>query len=364
VSAVSHPAEPEASALKRVFIVGCRRSGTTWSMLLLGQHPRVVALQQIDFFRRLAHFGRWFGARDDYGACALSTRLRPGLPATSTADGLQRVSVADAIGASRRLELLRPLAQGVYADLAAVNPAALACVDQTPEYVQVWEEILHLFPDAYFLHVVRDPRSVFCSQRNAARSWADPTRFSWDPQTVAEEWVRDVTRARGIAEATPRYHEVHYEALRREPVKGLSALFRWLEIPADEELCERAVAACSLERLRQADHAPRGFFRKGEVSGWRSEMRRGEVRVLEHVAGDLMRELGYEPVTPPGAPVPRAVLWREGRRRFARGLRAWAWDSRSPLRRALARMLKALPFVRRALLRRLPRPAGEQRDAA
>jgi sulfotransferase family protein len=354
-------AQPE-SRVKRVFIVGCRRSGTTWSMLLLGQHPRVVALQQIDFFRRLAHFGRWFGARDDFGTCALTPKVRLGLASQPTEDGLARVKIADALTPARYLELVRPLADGVYAQLAAVNPDALAVVEQTPEYVQVWEEILRVFPDAWFVHVVRDPRSVFCSHRSAAKSWADPTRFSHDALAVGEEWVHDVTRARAIAGATPRYHEVHYEELRREPEKGLAALLGWLELPFDEALCARAVASCSLEKLRTGGHAPKGFFRKGEVSGWKAEMSHGELRALEHVAGPLMRELGYETVNPAGAPAPLAVRWRQARRTLAQRFRRWAWESKSPLRQGAARALKSVPFVRKAVLRRVARP--DERKAA
>ncbi len=359
---MSDPVAPPVAPTKRVFIVGCRRSGTTWTMLLLGQHPRVVALQQIDFFRRLAHFGRWFGVRDDYGTCALSSRVRPGLASTPSEDGLARVMIPDALSPARYLELVRPLADAVYSELAAINPEALAVVEQTPEYVQVWEEVLRVFPDAYFLHVVRDPRSVFCSHKSAARSWADPTRFSYDPLSVAEEWVDDVSRARKIAEATPRYHEVHYEALRREPVKGLAAILRWLELPFDEELCTRAVAACSLDKLRTGNHAPKGFFRKGEVSGWKAEMRPGQIHALEHVAGGLMRELGYEPVTAPGTRMPFAVRWKLARRDLAARFRRWAWESKSPLRQAVARTLKTVPGVRKVLLRRVARP--EQRKAA
>ncbi|NOT32075.1 MAG: sulfotransferase [Planctomycetes bacterium] len=348
--------------MKRVFIVGCRRSGTTWTMLLLGQHPRVVALQQIDFFRRLAHFGRWFTARDDYGTCALTPKVRAGLASTPTEDGLARVKIADALPPSRYVELVRPLADAVYSELAAVNPNALALVEQTPEYVQVWEEILRVFPDAYFLHVVRDPRSVFCSHKSAAKSWADPTRFSHDPLSVGEEWVSDVSRARKIAGATPRYHEVRYESLRREPVQGLAAILRWLELPFDEALCERAVSACSLDKLRAGNHAPKGFFRKGEVSGWKAEMRAGELRALEHAAGSLMRELGYEPLTPAHAPAPIAVRWQLARRGLAARFRRWAWESKSPLRQAAARTLKSVPLVRKVLLRRVVRP--DQHNAA
>jgi hypothetical protein len=348
--------------VKRVFIVGCRRSGTTWSMLLLGQHPRVVALQQIDFFRRLAHFGRWFGTRDEYGSCALTPKVKLGLASTPTEDGLARVQIADALPPARYLELVRPLVTGVYDELAAVNPDALAVVEQTPEYVQVWEEVLRVFPDAWFLHVVRDPRSVFCSHKSAAKSWADPTRFSHDPLSVGEEWVHDVTRARAIAAATPRYREVKYEELRREPVKGLAELFGWLELPFDEALCTRAVAACSMENLRKADHAPRGFFRKGEVSGWKAEMSSSELRALEHVAGPRMRELGYEPTTPAGAAPPLGVRWRDAKRALFARLRRWAWESKSPLRSAAARALKSVPVVRKVVLRRVARP--DSRKAA
>ncbi len=348
------------SDTKRVFIVGCRRSGTTWTMLLLAQHPRVVALQQIDFFRRLAHLGRWFEGREDYGTCALSLELAPGVAARRTEDGLGRVKLADALPSARTTELLRPLAEGVYRQLAALNKGCLALVEQTPEYVQVWPEILRVFPDAYFLHVVRDPRSVFCSHRNAARSWADPTRFSRDAAGVAEEWCADVARARSIAEATERYLEVRYETLRRDAVRGLQALHRWLELPSGEDLCRRAVAACSLERMRASDHAPRGFFRKGEVAGWKDEMSRRQIRALEWVAGRSMRELGYEPVTPADGPEPLGLRWRRSRRALLERFRRWAWESEGPLRRGAARALRSLPGVRKVVLRRLARPADRR----
>ena len=155
---------------------------------------------------------------------------------------------------------------------------------------------------------------------------------------------------------------MRYETLRREPVKGLAAILRWLELPHDEALCARAVEACALDNLRTADHAPEGFFRKGEVSGWKAEMRPGEVRVLEHAAGALMRELGYEPLTPPGSPTPLAVRWRLAKRQLAARFRRWAWESRSPLRSAAARALKSLPFVRKAVLKRVTR--APSREAA
>jgi len=287
----------------------------------------------------------------------LTSRTAPGVEVEDQRDGVARIPLGDALSMERFHELARPLADDTYARVAACNPDTLAVVEQTPEYVQVWEEGLAIFPDAWFVHVVRDPRSVFCSHRNAAKSWADPTRFSHDPIEVAGEWCQDVTRARAIARATERYLEVRYEDLRREPVEGLGKLFEWLELPADEELCRKAVEACSIDRMRGTQHAPKGFFRKGESEGWRREMSPAELANLEYVAGTLMREAGYEPVTDTSR-MPAQLRARLRRQKLKEGLGRWAWQSDGPLKRGASRVLKSFPGLRKILLRNIHRPAG------
>ena len=37
----------------------------------------------------------------------------------------------------------------------------------------------------------------------------------------------------------------------------------------------------------------KGFFRKGEAEGWRNELSTGELRIIEHLCGHEMQELGY-----------------------------------------------------------------------
>lgn len=348
----------DGNDLKRVFIVGCRRSGTTWSMLLLAQHPQAVAVQQPDFFRRLAMFGRWFRTEDDFGMCLLTSKVRDGdqIPDDAKA-GLARLPVKAALSEEAYREHVHALAADTYDRFSRCNPDAKMVVDQTPEYVQCWEEILRVFPDAYFLHIVRDPRSVFSSQRSAAKSWADPMRFSTDPLVVGEEWRREVTEGRKIGAATDRYFEITYEALRQDSAAHLEKIFAWLDLPADAAFCDDAVERCSLGRMQKSSGvAPKGFFRKGEVAGWRAELSSGEVRAIEHVAGDLMNELGYEFVNarPVAAPFKLRVRQFLGRRQ--QGLAHWAWQDGGWLRRTASRTLKAFPGVRKLLLKHVKRP--------
>ena len=344
---------------KRVFIVGCRRSGTTWTMLLLAQHPDVVALQQIDYLRRFSKLGSWYRTREEFGACALTPNLVEGVEAERMPDGLARVALPAAQSAERWVELARELVDDTYARFAALNPGTRALVEQTPEYVRIWEEVLELVPDARFLHIVRDPRSVFASQKNAARSWADPTRFSHDALAVAREWASEVEHGRAIAAALPdpeRLLELRYEDLRGSPEEHLTRLHEWLDLPSDPESRKAAVEACSLERMRGTSHAPRGFFRKGETEGWRRELSRGEIRTIEYVAGELMRANGYELVNATPVKPPLKVRLRGGRERFQKGVARWAWQSDGVLKRGAARVLKVFPGLRKALLKGIKKP--------
>ena len=53
--------------MKRLFVVGVPRSGTTWTMLLLAQHPAVTACQQAGFFHSLKQLEDWWRKGGKYG---------------------------------------------------------------------------------------------------------------------------------------------------------------------------------------------------------------------------------------------------------------------------------------------------------
>ncbi len=349
-------AEQTPAKVKRCFIVGCRRSGTTWTMLLLAQHPQVVALQQIDFFRRLNQFGKWFQSHEDYGMRVLTCRPPEGIEKDE--DQIARLTLKDAFPKESFGDLVRPLAEEVYERMRGFSPEADVIVEQTPEYVQVWEDVLQVFPDAYFLHIVRDPRSVFCSHRNAAKSWADPTRFSYDPVDVASEWKQDVTRARQIGQATDRYMEIRYEDMRADGPGHLARILDWLDMPSGQAFCEQAVESCKIEKMQKSSHAPKGFFRKGEVKGWRNEMSASEIQTVEYISADLMRELGYELKNSYPVAEPVRVRMRRKSQGMKSAVGRWAWGSDGPVRNGAARVLKSFPGLRKALLRNIKKPAS------
>lgn len=289
-----------------VFVVGAPRSGTTWLQLLLEQHPAVVTCPETHLFDGYLAplYDRWAWEREN----ELS-----GLSVLVEEEDLDRWA--------------RSLVRDVRRDVSE-DAEGTVFVEKTPQHALHVELVARLFPSARFLHLLRDPRDVVASLLAASRGWGS----AWAPPGPAEAaqlWIRHVEGGRRLA-GEPRYREVRFGRLKRAPAEAAGEVYRWLGLEAGEALCRQAVERCRIDRVRSEPEAfdslrPRvrrradAFFRQGEEGSGRRELSRSELRVVEHVAGDLMRELGYEPAgggrrTMP----PRVFLWKAlGRIRVA-----------------------------------------------
>ncbi|MFT5288355.1 MAG: hypothetical protein ACI8QS_000649 [Planctomycetota bacterium] len=325
-------------------------------MLLLAQHPQVVALQQTDFFRTLRRFGCWWREDQQWGMSVLHLPNSGDAEAELSKEGLVREKLGSVQPMDSYYSMAREVATDVFERFRATKDGATTVVDQTPENVQAWEEILEVFPDAIFLHMIRDPRSVFASYRGAVRAWGDPRHFPTDPAEFAEEWKRDVFEARKIGAQTDAYVEVRFEDLKHEGAPKLLELLNKLGLDGTEESAQAALDACSIEKLRQADHGPQGFFRKGEVDGWKNDLTKSQIQAIEFLLQEPMTELGYElsngdrVSAPMGLRIKRAV--RSTKDNFAK----WAWSSEGPVRRLASKSLRRMPGLRRVLLRTIDKP--------
>lgn len=261
------------TGIKRVFVIGCPRSGTTWTTMLLEQHPCVVSMYHTRFFIYLNSLERWWRAKEE-------------------------PNPRRAVSKKKMYRLIGELAGSVMDGMARHKPGARAVIEKTPEHLHFWRFIYKSLPDAYFIHVIRDPRSVFSSLRNSSNTnwaeWSFPTR----PYDGARLWCDDVRKGRKIATVTDRYFEVRYEDLHDRGIETLQRMLAWLGLEASHELCEQAFQACRIDKLqKEVDERPddkyQDFFRKGARESWREELSEFDIRVIEHVAGEMMQELGY-----------------------------------------------------------------------
>jgi hypothetical protein len=293
-----------------VFILGCARSGTTWLQLLLHQHPLIVSSQETTLFSDyLSHLAKSWRREEDHKADRVTTGPSGGREAsTRGADRRRHAAGLSGILAPAEFEdLMRDFALAVFGRIAASKPDARVVVEKTPAHSYQKDLMLRLFPNAQFIHMVRDPRSVVVSLRQAGNL----AGFDWARTSVvsgAKYWRTCVQACRQFSEATANYREIHYEQLHADGPAQLGQLLSWLEVDSDREFCARTIARCNIENLRNAseevaapwplESEPTNFFRRGVPDGWRNELASGEIRAVEHVAGDIMESFGYERSVP------------------------------------------------------------------
>jgi hypothetical protein len=234
-----------------VFVVGCPRSGTTFTGSALGSLPGFVDLDEV-------------------------TPLKAALPqlAALPADRAAR----ELRGILERVRLLG-LARG------------LRGVEQTPETSFALPAALRAYPQALAVHVLRDGRDVVCSllergwfrgDRGGAddaghaygaqpRFWVEPERreeFSQasEARRAAWAWRRYVAAAAESARVTIRYERLQEDALH---------LAGPLEV--DDAALRTAFAN----------------FQAGSIGRWQRDLTAEQLADVEAEAGALLSELGF-----------------------------------------------------------------------
>jgi hypothetical protein len=283
-----------------LLVLGVRRSGTTLLRVMLDRSSQLAIPDESYFVTQLAHrhgskpdveaFAedcRRLSTLRDWGVTPRGLDLRPGM------------TTGDAIAA-------------VYARYAALQGKA-RWGDKTPMYMQHLPLLARLFPDARFVHLIRDGRDAALSFLGVppgimSRTWAQP-RTAVD---FACQWRTEVKAAQRLGRRVgpERYLEVRYEALVDDAEQELRRICSFTDLPFEGGMLAytEAVDVSSKPHQQRLLQPPtRG------VRDWRAELSGEDARAFEGVAGDLLGRLGYDLLDPDGAyPTPA------GRARLAR----------------------------------------------
>jgi hypothetical protein len=265
-----------------LLILGVRRSGTTLLRVMLDRHSQLAVPDEsyfvpqladrhlrrvdpdefVDDLRRLNTLTEWEVPLDRVRA-----RLREGMP------------IGAAIGT-------------VYA-VYAEERGKPRWGDKTPMYMQNLRLLERLFPDALFVHLIRDGRDAALSFLEMPRgivteTWMHPRT----PADFASQWRTEVAAARRLGRRVgSRYLEVRYEEL----VGGVDAVLRricqFAQLEYEPALADYAgnVDVSAKPHQQSLKQPPIAGLRD-----WRKQMSPADATAFEHVAGDLLRDLGYE----------------------------------------------------------------------
>jgi hypothetical protein len=174
--------------------------------------------------------------------------------------------------------------------------------EKTPAHVFSVPVLLEWFPDGRFIHMVRDPRGVFSSQRKkrstservtllhrlCRRSAAVYDAYLWFHVSV--HWNRVIQLHHQYLRRYPgRYVMVKFEDLITRPEETLRGLCAWLEIEFSPNMLDSKVVNSSFIKRGQ----PVRGFDVSAVERWREHLRPSTVRWFDLTCGRQLRELSY-----------------------------------------------------------------------
>lgn len=244
---------------------------------------------------KLIDMGAWFFAREVNG-------IWRGEP--TEADRARARDVVDRLPAGQRN------GYALYAALAATvadaNGSRHFC-DHTPRNIFYADQILEALPEAYFIHMIRDPRAVLASQKSRwKRRWLDQVKIpikevlrnwvSFHPYISTRLWKQAANHALSL-QHHPRMCILKYEDLVSEPERIVAELAEFLGVDFETDMLNVPVAGSSHETSRYEEKR----ITNEMVGRWRKTLKPHEARTCERLSKTEMTHFGYAstPANPP-----------------------------------------------------------------
>lgn len=266
-----------------IFIIGHPRSGTTLLRDLLRSHPNITFPDESHFIP--TYYRAYGDPTSERAARRLGAKL------------LTLIWV-------RRWELT--IDPGYFADCRTFRNVVLRLYeawtnqegkprwgDKTPQYVSEIPTLRKIFPEAKFIHVIRDGRDV-------ALSWVKYPHAEYNVFSVAENWKRLVTKGRsaGAKLSDDEYLELHYERLISQTEEIMRRVCDFLnESYTSAVLLPHRLPARLLPNVfgqRSTPDVSRAEIVSANSQKWKSKMSRNQCILFESIAGDVLADLGYE----------------------------------------------------------------------
>jgi hypothetical protein len=273
------------SSDRPIFVVGCPRSGTTMLGLMIHAHPRLAMPPENRFvlhtWRRRRQFGD-LSTEEQRRAIAAHITRKGSLVKDM---GLSNAAVAELI--AEQATTFGDAFGLVFQEFARANGKA-RWGDKRPAYFGEVDMLLRLFPDAQFVHLLRDGRANVASLK----------RMPWWPETSigsmavwsTAEWCLRRDAARLPADT---FHSMRYEDLVADPRTVLTRLCDFLEEDFDEAMLEPSKVREVVPERKVWHERLSGAVDSSTVESWRTGLEPWELGLMETVLGRTLKRNGY-----------------------------------------------------------------------
>jgi hypothetical protein len=282
-------------SIKRpLLVLGHARSGTTLLRALLNIHPQVKMVNEPHLVRTLRSVGASFDGTHE-------ASLRPQVLDALSPNQRERLpqDVMDAFLASDQPFTFKEAYEAL---MPLDSEANEIWGEKSPENLRYLQGLLQLYPEAFFLNIVRDPRSIVLSKYRKKFHAAENVSPKLTAATVgyviyiAMHWRAVVRYAQdNLLESAEHWGEVKYEDLVTDPEPSLRSICDGLGIGFDENMLnpENRQQEQAFKESRGKVHAllteP---IQKERAEGWR-DLPEWAIWLVEQYCGSEMDKIGY-----------------------------------------------------------------------
>ena len=177
--------------------------------------------------------------------------------------------------------------------------------EKTPDNTRYLHVLSDMFPQAKFIHIVRDPRDVavsgWCHNKRIAPQWLNEKygSFSNYALDIARLWELDITMARKHKDTFPdNFFEVRYEDLLKNIDPVVNKLLKFLDTEHTKKIVANCIKQSSFETLskgrKRGTSDESSFFRKGIAGDWSQYFDKSMRTEFEKIVGKMMQSYGYK----------------------------------------------------------------------
>jgi len=283
----------EIKKIPIVFIVGKGRSGTTLLMSLLNNHPNIVAPPENKFM--LLNYTRFSGIKkwSEKDVFSFMERLFAD-PTINKGWKLDKEKLTQLLLSIREHLNYSTICKMVYLSYGHPDKQVFLIAHKVPLFTLFLKKIHWLFPEAKFIHIVRDPRDNCLSHKKAFQAK--------NTMNIVNNWVgyNKIIEADKL-KYPDKYFTVLYEKLAANTEDLLKELCGFLNVPYANSM----KFVKKEETIKTYQDLPKNILENvhknllnpvniSSIGKWKDELTSQDKDIVEAVAGDYARKYyGY-----------------------------------------------------------------------
>lgn len=160
--------------------------------------------------------------------------------------------------------------------------------DKDPKNLEHLSQINQIYPNAYIIHIIRDPRDVILSRLKA--EWSSNRGKTIHSITYHLQYNKASSDGRKLFKN--HYYEIHYEDLITHPEKTLSCLCDFLGVRFENNMLEFYQSSNEIIKGRETSWKKECFkpVKKDNLNKWKESFSSKETYLIEKICFSVFKD--------------------------------------------------------------------------